>query len=686
MMVCGATTMQGPASASRARDLRQEIARHDHAYYVLDQPVVPDAHYDRLMRELVSLEEAYPALRTWDSPTQRVGGAPLAAFAQVTHRVPMLSLSNAFDEAELRAFDKRVAEALDLTGVDAGVEYAVEYAVEPKFDGLAISLTYENGVLTRAATRGDGQTGEDVTANVRTIRAVPLRLAAAAPRLIEVRGEVLLFKAAFAELNLRQAVAGEKTFVNPRNAAAGSLRQLDPRVTAQRPLRFFVYGCGAIEGAALPATHCALLDWFATLGLPVCSERAQARGADGLRAYYERIGRLRPDLPYDIDGVVYKVDSLAAQQALGFVSRAPRFAIAHKFPAQEEMTEIEDIEVQVGRTGVITPVARLRPVFVGGVTVTNATLHNEDEVRRKDVWRRDTVIVRRAGDVIPEVMAVAQPGPRAPDDWFSMPLRCPVCDSEVVREEGEAAARCTGGLACAAQRKQALLHFAQRRAMDIEGLGDKLVDQLVDAGVVRTPADLYKLGVASVAALERMAEKSAQNVLAALEASKATTLGRFIFALGIRHVGEATARDLARHFGSLDSLIAADEARLALAPDVGPVVAAAIARFFRQPHNHEVVMQLRAAGVHWEEGRPSALAASPLAGKTFVLTGTLPQLSRDDAKQMLEARGAKVAGSVSKKTDYVVAGAEAGSKLAKALELGVTVIDEAGLLKLLEKE
>ena len=447
MMVCGATTMQGPASASRARDLRQEIARHDHAYYVLDQPVVPDAHYDRLMRELVSLEEAYPALRTWDSPTQRVGGAPLAAFAQVTHRVPMLSLSNAFDEAELRAFDKRVAEALDLTGVDAGAEYAVEYAVEPKFDGLAISLTYENGVLTRAATRGDGQTGEDVTANVRTIRAVPLRLAAAAPRLIEVRGEVLLFKAAFAELNLRQAAAGEKTFVNPRNAAAGSLRQLDPRVTAQRPLRFFVYGCGAIEGADLPATHCALLDWFATLGLPVCSERAQARGADGLRAYYERIGRLRPDLPYDIDGVVYKVDSLAAQQALGFVSRAPRFAIAHKFPAQEEMTEIEDIEVQVGRTGVITPVARLRPVFVGGVTVTNATLHNEDEVRRKDVWRRDTVIVRRAGDVIPEVMAVAQPGPRAPDDWFSMPLRCPVCDSEVVREEGEAAARCTGGLA-----------------------------------------------------------------------------------------------------------------------------------------------------------------------------------------------------------------------------------------------
>ena len=661
----------------RARWLRESLARHNHAYYVLDQPSVPDAEYDRLFRELESLEESNAALRTADSPTQRVGGAPLPAFAQLAHRTPMLSLNNAFEEAEVRAFDKRVTDALDATQVD--------YAAELKFDGLAMSLAYEHGVLVQAATRGDGATGEDVTANVKTIRVIPLRLDTPdPPARLEVRGEVLLFKADFAELNRRQAEAGEKTFVNPRNAAAGSLRQLDSRITARRPLRFFAYGVGAAEGARLPDTHAGLLDWFAAIGLPVCEERRVVRGADGLLGFYSEVGERRAALPYDIDGVVYKVNRLLQQQSLGYVSRAPRFAIAHKFPAQEELTVVEDIEVQVGRTGAITPVARLRPVFVGGVTVTNATLHNEDEVRRKDVWRRDTVIVRRAGDVIPEVMAVASPGPREDVDRFRMPVRCPVCDSEVVREEGEVIARCSGGLFCAAQRKQALLHFAQRRAMDVEGLGDKLVEQLVDGDVVHTPADLYKLGVASLAALERMADKSAQNIVAAIEISKATTLARFIFSLGIRQVGEATARDLARHFGALDALMDADETQLAQVHDVGPVVAASIARFFRQPHNREVIMQLRAAGVRWDEAAPQVAVTSSLSGKTFVLTGTLPGLSRDRAKEMLEAKGAKVAGSVSKKTDYVVAGADAGSKLARAQELGLVVLDEEALIRLLE--
>ena len=661
----------------RARWLRESLARHNHAYYVLDQPSVPDAEYDRLFRELESLEESNAALRTADSPTQRVGGAPLPAFAQLAHRTPMLSLNNAFEEAEVRAFDKRVTDALDATQVD--------YAAELKFDGLAMSLAYEHGVLVQAATRGDGATGEDVTANVKTIRVIPLRLDTPdPPARLEVRGEVLLFKADFAELNRRQAEAGEKTFVNPRNAAAGSLRQLDSRITARRPLRFFAYGVGAAEGARLPDTHAGLLDWFAAIGIPVCEERRVVRGADGLLGFYSEVGERRAALPYDIDGVVYKVNRLLQQQSLGYVSRAPRFAIAHKFPAQEELTVVEDIEVQVGRTGAITPVARLRPVFVGGVTVTNATLHNEDEVRRKDVWRRDTVIVRRAGDVIPEVMAVASPGPREDVDRFRMPVRCPVCDSEVVREEGEVIARCSGGLFCAAQRKQALLHFAQRRAMDVEGLGDKLVEQLVDGDVVHTPADLYKLGVASLAALERMADKSAQNIVAAIEISKATTLARFIFSLGIRQVGEATARDLARHFGALDALMDADETQLAQVHDVGPVVAASIARFFRQPHNREVIMQLRAAGVRWDEAAPQVAVTSSLSGKTFVLTGTLPGLSRDRAKEMLEAKGAKVAGSVSKKTDYVVAGADAGSKLARAQELGLVVLDEEALIRLLE--
>ena len=661
----------------RAARLRAELLRHAHAYYVLDAPAIPDAEYDRMFRELQAIEDAHPRLRVPDSPTRRVGGAPLAGFAEITHRQPMLSLNNAFELAEMEAFDKRVREGLDVE--------LVAYAVELKFDGLAMSLCYEDGVLAQAATRGDGATGEDVTANVRTIRAIPLRLAcSAAPALLEVRGEVLLFKDDFAALNRRQAEIGEKTFVNPRNAAAGSLRQLDSRITARRPLKFFAYGIGAVDGVELPPTHAQMLDWFATLGLPVCADRAVVSGGAGLAAFYAEIGARRPSLPYDIDGVVYKVNRLDWQRALGFVSRAPRFALAHKFPAQEELTVVEDIEVQVGRTGAITPVARLAPVFVGGVTVTNATLHNEDEVRRKDVWRRDTVIVRRAGDVIPEVMMVSQAGPRAEADYFRMPLNCPVCQSEVVREEGEVIARCSGGLFCAAQRKQALLHFAQRRAMDIEGLGEKLVEQLVDADVVRTPADLYRLGVANLSALERMAEKSAHNVLAAIEKSKNTMLARFIFALGIRHVGETTAKDLARHFGALDPLIAADEEALSQANDVGPVVAASIAGFFRQPHNREVVEQLRAGGVRWDEGPPLALASGKLQGKIFVLTGTLPTLSREAAKERLEAQGAKVAGSVSKKTDYVVAGAEAGSKLARALELGVAVIDEDGLKALLE--
>ena len=665
------------AAVQRAAWLRGELERHAHAYYVLDAPLVPDSEYDRRFAELQALEEAHAALRTADSPTRRVGGAPLSGFAEVRHRTPMLSLNNAFDDAELAAFDKRCRESLDVAVID--------YAVELKFDGLAMSLTYESGVLVQAATRGDGATGEDVTANVRTIHAIPLRLdTPTPPALLEVRGEVLLFKADFAALNRRQAAAGEKEFVNPRNAAAGSLRQLDSRITARRPLRFFAYGAGYSEGVALPPTHAALLDWYVGLGLPVCDVREVVAGAAGLLRFYARIGAQRADLPYDIDGVVYKVNRLDQQSALGYVSRAPRFAVAHKFPAQEESTVVEDIEVQVGRTGAITPVARLKPVFVGGVTVTNATLHNEDEVRRKDVWRRDTVIVRRAGDVIPEIMQVSRPGPREEGDRFRMPTRCPVCDSEVVREEGEAIARCSGGLFCAAQRKQALLHFAQRRAMDIEGLGDKLVEQLVDQDVVRTPADLYGLRLESLAGMERMAEKSAQNVLLAIDKSKHASLARFIFALGIRQVGEATARELARHFGALDALLAADEARLEQVPDVGPVVAASIARFFRQPHNLDVVGQLRAAGISWEEGAPQVLPAGALAGKTFVLTGTLPGISREEAKARLEARGAKVSGSVSKKTDYVVAGAEAGSKLERARELGVAVIDEVALTALLE--
>ena len=618
---------------------------------------------------------------TPDSPTQRVGATPSNAFAPVTHRAPMLSLNNAFADADVENFDRRVREGLDHENV--------AYAVEPKFDGLAISMTYEDGALVRGATRGDGYTGEDVTANLRTIAAIPLRLHGRAdrlPRFIEVRGEVLMLKRDFEALNAAQAAAGEKTFVNPRNGAAGALRQLDPKITASRRLHFFAYGIGAVEwgAAAPPATHDALMKQLAEWRFPVAAERAVVQGLAGLLDYYRGIGAQRAGLPFEIDGVVYKVNDLAQQTSLGFVSRAPRYAIAHKFPAEEMVTEVLDIDVQVGRTGALTPVARLKPVFVGGVTVTNATLHNEDEIRRKDVRIGDTVVVRRAGDVIPEVVRVLVEKRSGAEREFAMPTKCPVCGSHVERPEDEAATRCTGGLVCGAQRKQALLHFASRRAMDIEGLGEKMVDQLVEGNLVRTPADLYKLGVAALAALERMAEKSAANLHAGIEKSKGTTLARFIYALGIRHVGETTAKDLAQHFGKLDALLAADEAGLLEVRDVGPVLAASIRQFFLEEHNRQVIDELRAAGVTWPETEQAAKSAGRLTGMTFVLTGTLPALSRDSAKELIEQHGGKVTGSVSKKSSYVVAGIEAGSKLDKAVELGVPVIDEAQLLAMIE--
>jgi DNA ligase (NAD+) len=664
---------------ARARKLRADIERHNYQYYVLDQPLVSDAEYDRMFRELQDLEREYPGLADPDSPTQHVGGAPLPQFEQLAHRIPMLSLNNAFSEEEVEAFDRRVREGLELD--------QVEYLVEPKFDGLAISLSYERGHFTQGATRGDGYTGEDVTPNLRTVKSIPLRLRSETPpRLLEVRGEVLMYRRDFEQMNQRQRANGEKEFVNPRNAAAGSLRQLDSRITAQRPLRFFAYAVGVIEGASapVPETHAELESWLQKLGLPVCQERRVVSGVQGLLRFYGQMGAKRADLPYEIDGVVYKVDKLAAQERLGYVSRAPRFAIAHKFPAEEARTEVLAIEVQVGRTGALTPVARLAPVFVGGVTVTNATLHNEDELRRKDVRVGDTVSVRRAGDVIPEVVAVLKEKRHSDAAEFKMPAKCPVCGSAVVRLPDEAVARCSGGLVCPAQRKQALLHFASRRAMDIEGLGEKLVDQLVDHHIVNTAADLYRMGFMALAGLERMAQKSAQNVLDAIERSKNTTLARFIFAMGIRNVGEATAKELARHFGSLDRLMQADEATLQQVSDIGPVVALSIAQFFAEAHNREVIEQMRACGVHWLEGAPGVAPAAKLAGKTFVLTGTLPDLNREQAKELIEAQGGKVSGSVSSKTDYVVAGSEAGSKLAKAKELGITVLDEAGLLQLLK--
>jgi len=663
--------------AVRARQLREQIEYHNYRYYALDAPVIPDAEFDRLLRELQALETQYPELATADSPTQRVGVAPVAAFSKITHRVPMLSLNNAFNDAEIEAFDRRCRESTGLS--------QIEYAVEPKFDGLAITLSYAHGRFVQGATRGDGYTGEDVTANLRTIRAIPMQLGIKQPpALLEVRGEVLMLKADFAALNATQRERGDKEFANPRNAAAGSLRQLDPRITASRRLHFFAYGIGAAEGWITPPTHAEIMNQLLDMHLPITRQRDVVQGVAGLLGFYRQIESARTQLPYDIDGVVYKVNDLALQEQLGFVARAPRFAIAHKFPAQEELTQVIGIDVQVGRTGALTPVARLAPVFVGGVTVTNATLHNEDEIRRKDVRIGDWVNVRRAGDVIPEIVSVIV-SRRPPDAReFVMPTACPVCGSHVVRLPDEAVARCSGGLYCPAQRKQALWHFASRRAMDIDGLGEKLVDQLVDMGLVNSPADLYRLGMVKLANLDRMADKSAANLLAAIEASKHTTLARFIYALGIRNVGEQTAKDLARYFGNLDALMNADMDKLQQVPDVGPVVAQSVAQFFAEPHNRTVIDMLRASGVNWPEDEPGkATQTSAIAGKTFVLTGTLPNLSREDAKEKIESQGGKVSGSVSKKTDYVVAGVDPGSKYIKAQELGVKILDEGELLELL---
>ncbi|MBT8583823.1 NAD-dependent DNA ligase LigA [Polynucleobacter paneuropaeus] len=661
--------------ADRYAFLQKELARLEHAYYVLDAPLLPDIEYDRLYRELLEIEAAHPEWITSESLSQRVGGAALKEFDSVEHVVPMLSLNNAFEDAELIAFDRRCREGLNVKQVD--------YAGELKFDGLAISLRYENGSLVRAATRGDGASGEDVTANIKTVRAIPLRLLGKnIPAVLEVRGEVFMYLEDFLKMNQLAAAQGEKEFANPRNAAAGSLRQLDSKITAKRPLSFFAYGLGALEPQGwLPATHEELLNRYVDLGLPVCTERKILKSVEDMLAFYHEIEAKRDSLPYDIDGIVYKVNSITEQNTLGFVSRAPRFALAHKFPAQEALTTVLGIDVQVGRTGAITPVARLAPVEVGGVTVTNATLHNEDEVKRKDVRIGDTVTVRRAGDVIPEVVSVIKERRPKSATEFVMPSRCPVCDSHIERLADEAVARCSGGLFCGAQRKQALIHFAHRRALDIEGLGEKIVDQLVDQNLVRTPADLYRLGFSALANLERMGEKSADNLIQAINQSRNTTLARFIFALGIRHVGETTAKDLANHYQSMHALMDASLEDLLTVKDVGPVVADSIVSFMEEAHNREVIEQLLASGMQLSVEKKVISAA--VVGKTFVLTGTFPSLSRDQAKDLLEKAGAKVAGSVSKKTDYVVAGTDAGSKLSKAEELGITVIDEQKLLMLL---
>lgn len=668
------------AVAHRIAQLRAELERHNHAYYVLDAPTIPDAEYDKLFRELQALEAQHPELLTPDSPTQRVGGKVLEGFVPVKHVVPMLSIRTETDTEASGAlnFDTRVKNAL-------GREGEIEYACELKFDGLAINLRYEQGLLVQAATRGDGETGEDVTQNVRTIHCIPLHLKDCQADVLEVRGEVYMSRRDFNRYNEKQREKGLPTLVNPRNGAAGSIRQLDPALAAKRPLSFFAYGLGEVQGWTLPATHSAILDALQSFGLPVCADRAVVRGAQALAAFHQRIAARRDSLPFDIDGVVYKVNSLPLQRELGFVSREPRWAVAHKYPAEEQITRLNDIEIQVGRTGKLTPVAKLESVFVGGTTVSNATLHNEDEIRRKDVHIGDTVIVRRAGDVIPEVVGVVAEKRPVDARAFVMPTTCPVCGSHVVREEGEADARCTGGLFCAAQRKQAILHFAGRRMMDIEGLGDKLVDQLVDENIIRSLSDLYRLDVTTLAGLERMAEKSAQNIVAELEKSKQAQLNRFLFALGIRHVGESTAKDLARHFGGLDAIMQASVEQLLQVPDVGPVVAQSIYDFFAEAHNREVVQQLRELGVHWDEHEGQGAQELPLSGKTYVLTGTLATMSRDEAKSRLEALGAKVAGSVSKKTDCVVAGTEAGSKLDKARELNVPVWDEQQLLNQLDE-
>lgn len=672
--------------ARRAAELREQINYHNYRYYVLDQPEIPDAEYDRLMRELQRLESQYPELITPDSPTQRVGAKPAEGFGEVRHLIPMLSLENCFSEDELRSFDRRVKERLGQAG-------AVRYCAEPKFDGLAVSLRYEQGYLVMGATRGDGYVGEDVTQNVRTVRSIPLRLRGESPPpVFEARGEVFMPKAGFEALNRQLAARGEKTFVNPRNAAAGSLRQLDPAVTASRPLAFYAYGWGEYQGFELPEFHSEMLEQMRQWGLPVSHEVKVVQGFEGCLAYYKDMEKRRPELPFEIDGVVFKVDSLAQQEILGMTSRAPRWAIAHKFPAQEEMTRLLDVEWQVGRTGALTPVARLEPVFVGGVTVSNATLHNMDEIERKDIRIGDTVIVRRAGDVIPEIVAVVKERRPADARKIELPKKCPVCGSDVVRGEGEAIARCSGGLYCPAQRKGSILHFASRRAMNIEGLGEKLVDQLVDKGWVEHVDDLYRLTASQLAKLDRMGPKSAANLIESIERSKNTTLPRFLFALGIREIGEATAKLLAEHFGTLDALEKAaledlktekDTSlkpeqrypRLQAVPDIGPAAAAHICHFFSQERNRQIIANLIKAGVHWPP--VNAKREGPLAGKTYVLTGALDHWTRDEAKAALESLGAHVSDSVSKKTTAVIVGKDPGSKLDKARQLGVPILDEA---------
>jgi DNA ligase (NAD+) len=682
-------------AAQRADELHAILHEHAYKYYVLDEPSLPDAEYDKLYQELEAIEAAHPQLLRADSPTQRVIGKVLDGFESVTHAVPMLSIRTETDTTAggAQAFDTRVRRELGLTESDPPVVYSAEL----KFDGLALNLRYENGVLVQAATRGDGETGEDVTSNIRTIKQIPLRLRGVSAPVIEVRGEVYMKRADFDAYNERQraliaaGAKNEKTVVNPRNAAAGAVRQLDANQSRKRPLSFYAYGLGDVQGWAVPATHSGLLDALDAMGFPVAKQRALSAGPEGLVAFKEAMGEARDALPFDIDGIVYKVDSRELQAKLGFLSREPRWAVAHKYPAQEQVTLLLGIDIQVGRTGKLTPVAKLQPVFVGGTTVSNATLHNEDEIRRKDVRVGDTVIVRRAGDVIPEVAGVVlerrppQLALLAPFDMFThVGGKCPVCASPIAREEGEVDWRCTGGITCPAQCKQAFLHFASRRAVEIEGLGDKVVDQLVDAGIVRTLPEIYKLGVAKLNELERMGEKSAQNLLAAIERSKKTTLPRFLFGLGIRHVGEGTSKALARHFGDIDKLMAASVEQMMEIADVGPIASASVHEFFNQPHHREVVEQLIAAGVHWPaiEGTASD-AFRPLLGKTLVITGTLPTLSRDEAKDMIEAAGGKASGSVSKRTDWLVAGEEAGSKLDKARELGIAILDEAGLLALL---
>lgn len=672
--------MTKPSPAARAEDLRRQLDNHNYRYYVLDDPEVSDAEYDRLLNQLKQIEAEHPDLITPDSPTQRVGATPVSELQEAIHTTPMLSLDNAFTDEELINFDRRVRERLETDKV-------IEYVAEPKLDGLAMSFRYENGKLVRAATRGDGMKGEDVTHNVRTIKAVPTQLRGKAPDVIDVRGEIFMTLAGFKAMNQRALEKGEKVFVNPRNAAAGTMRQLDPRLAASRPLDVFFYAVGEHGNWKLPATHYEVLEQLREWNLKVSPLVKRVQGVEGCLEYYRDIGEQRSSLKYEIDGVVYKVNRFAQQRELGFVSRAPRWAIAHKFPAHEENTIVRDVEFQVGRTGALTPVARLEPVFVGGVTVSNATLHNMDEVQRKDVRIGDTVVIRRAGDVIPEVVKVVlerRPKNARP---VELPEKCPICGSAVEREEGEAVARCTGSLSCAAQLRGALLHFAGRRAMDVDGLGEKIVDQLIEgeSPLVKSPADLYKLTVEQFANLERLGEKSAKNLVDALEKSKKTTLSRFLYAVGIRDVGESTAGALANHFGSIEALQDANEAAIQEVPDVGPIVAAHVYTFFQQPHNREVIQALRDRGVHWPAQKARAAPTEgPLTGKTFVLTGTLESMSRDDAGDRITALGGKVTGSVSKKTSYVVAGTEAGSKLTKAQELGVEILDEAAFLKLLE--